>query len=107
MNTFSLTGAARAYRSGASLPGETTATPSLAEPAARPQSFGDLLAEAAAEAVQTVRTADAMGQAGLMGRADPQAVVEATLAMETTLKTVVAVRDKLVSAYQDVLRMPI
>ena len=36
-----------------------------------------------------------------------QQVVEATLALESTVKTVVAMRDKFVEAYQEVLRMPI
>lgn len=100
--------ATRAYRSGSSVPGGPAPlqprTPAAPEP---DTSFSDMVTQAAQSAVDTVRKADAVGQAGMMGKTDPQAVVEATLAMESTLKTVVSVRDKLVSAYQEVLRMPI
>ena len=46
-------------------------------------------------------------QQGLRGEIGRQEVVEATLALESTVKTVVALRDKFVEAYQEVLRMPI
>ena len=46
-------------------------------------------------------------QRGLVGEADTQAVIEATLAMESTLKVAVSVRDKLVEAYRDIMQMPI
>jgi len=45
--------------------------------------------------------------AGLAGRADPQAVVEALAATELAVQTAVAVRDKVVEAYQEILRMPV
>ena len=97
--------ATRAYQSGSAVPGGPAL--SAPKPSGDGPSFSDMVSEAAQSAVETVRRADAVGQAGLMGKADPQAVVEATMAMETTLKTVVSVRDKLISAYQEVLRMPI
>ena len=46
-------------------------------------------------------------KAGLAGRADPQAVVEALAATELAVQTAVAVRDKVVEAYQEILRMPV
>ena len=39
--------------------------------------------------------------------ADVQSVVEALAAAEMTMRTVVAVRDKVVEAYQEILRMPV
>ena len=116
--TFSVTNAAaRAYRTGSATPsssestvfGQTSPLKTGVENVGgdAQNSFTDMVAAATQSAVETVRTGDAMGQAGLMGKADPQAVVEATLSMESTLKTVVSVRDKLVTAYQEVLRMPI
>ncbi|MAQ35777.1 flagellar hook-basal body complex protein FliE [Thioclava sp. ES.031] len=71
------------------------------------QSFGDMLKGAAEEAVQTMRAADTTAQAGLTGQASTQQVVEATMAMESTVKVTVAMRDKLVEAYQEIMRMPI
>lgn len=71
------------------------------------QSFGDMLKSAAEEAVQTMRSADSTAQAGLVGKASTQQVVEATMAMDSTVKVTVAMRDKLVEAYQEIMRMPI
>lgn len=46
--------------------------------------------------------ADAMA-----GRGDVQSMVEALTATQLALETAVAVRDKVVEAYQEVLRMPV
>jgi flagellar hook-basal body complex protein FliE len=70
-------------------------------------SFAALVEKAASESVQTMRQADAVAQAGLAGNATTQQVVEATMALESTVKMAVTMRDKLVTAYQEVLRMPI
>ncbi len=69
--------------------------------------FSTMVAEAAQKAVDTVRAGDQTALAGLQGQAGLQQVVEATMAMESTVQVSVAVRDKLVEAYQDVMRMPI
>jgi len=69
--------------------------------------FQDMVADAAQNAVKTIREGDAIAQAGLEGKVGIQEVVEATMAMESTLKVSVALRDKLVGAYQEILRMPI
>ncbi len=45
-------------------------------------------------------------QAGV-SQADPHAIVEALANAEVTLETAVTVRDKVVEAYQELLRMPI
>lgn len=71
------------------------------------QSFSQMVANAATEAVHTVREGDAMAIAGLNGQVGIQQVVEATMAMESTVKVSVAVRDKLVEAYQEIMRMPV
>ena len=54
-----------------------------------------------------MREGEAKVTAGLTGRADPQAVVEALAATELAVQTAVAVRDKVVEAYQEILRMPV
>ena len=43
----------------------------------------------------------------MVGQANLQDVVEAVNAAEVTLQTVVAVRDRMIAAYQDIIRMPI
>jgi len=44
---------------------------------------------------------------GAAGQGDIVQVVNAVNAAELTLETVVAIRDKVISAYQDIMRMPI
>ena len=78
-----------------------------AEAAAQAQNFSQMVADAAANAVETVRAGDQTAIAGMSGDATIQQVVEATMAMESTVQVSVALRDKLVEAYQEVLRMPI
>src|SRR5438045_234422 len=69
--------------------------------------FGAALSQAAADAVQTMKTAEATSMAGLEGKASAQKVVEAVMAAEQTLQTAIAVRDKLVNSYLDLTRMAI
>ncbi len=45
--------------------------------------------------------------AGLVGKADTHAVVQALAATELAVETAVTVRDKVVEAYQEILRMPV
>ncbi len=70
-------------------------------------SFGAMVEDVAQQAVETVRTGDQVASAGLRGQADMQAVVEATMAMDSTVRVSVALRDKMVEAYQEIMRMPI
>ena len=69
--------------------------------------FSQLVTDAATQAIDTVRSGDRMVIAGLSGQAGLQQVVEATMAMESTVQISVALRDKLVEAYQEVMRMPV
>lgn len=71
------------------------------------ESFTALVKEAAEDAVATIRNADVAMQAGLRGEIGTQKVVEATMSAEATISTITATRDKLVEAYQQILRMPI
>ncbi len=61
----------------------------------------------AADFAETLRAGEETVKAGLVGRADPQAVVEAMAATELAVQTAVAVRDRVVEAYQEILRMPV
>ncbi len=75
--------------------------------AARPEAPEQAFAAAASEFMETMRAGEETVKAGLAGRADPQAVVEALAATEMAVRTAVAVRDKVVEAYQEILRMPV
>lgn len=77
------------------------------QPKEEASDFSKMVSDAAAQAVDTVRTGDSTAIAGLNGQAGLQQVVEATMAMESTVQVAVALRDKMVDAYQEVMRMPI
>ena len=62
---------------------------------------------AATDFMAEMRQGEETVKAGLAGRADPQAVVVALAATELAVQTAVAVRDKVVEAYQEILRMPV
>lgn len=70
-------------------------------------SFGEVMRQAAAEAVETVRASEQTSAAAVVGQADLTDVVTAVSNAEMTLQTVVAVRDRVITAYQEILRMPI
>lgn len=81
--------------------------PENLQPKDEVENFSKMVSDAAAQAVETVRTGDSTAIAGLNGQVGLQQVVEATMAMESTVQVAVALRDKMVDAYQEVLRMPI
>jgi flagellar hook-basal body complex protein FliE len=85
---------------------QTVAKPAPQE-GAPVRSAGEAFRTAAADFMETLRQGEETVKAGLAGRADPQAVVEALAATELAVQTAVAVRDKVVEAYQEILRMPV
>jgi flagellar hook-basal body complex protein FliE len=70
-------------------------------------SFGELLRAGLGNAIDTIKGADRASAAAVMGKADMNDVVQSITKAELTLQTIVAVRDRLIGAYQDILRMPI
>lgn len=70
-------------------------------------SFGQAFQKAMSNAVSTIKGGEQAMMGGLEGRLGSQEVVNAVLAAEHTLQTVVAIRDRAVNAYQEILRMPI
>jgi Flagellar hook-basal body protein len=69
-------------------------------------SFQDLIGTAAGEAMNTMREGERMSAAAVAGNADITDVVMAVNNAEITLQSVVAVRDRVISAYHEILRMP-
>ena len=70
-------------------------------------SFSDFLEDKARESIETMREGEKLSGQAVTGEADLTDVVEAVTAAELTLETVVAMRDRLVSAFQEIMRMPI
>ncbi|MDX5330577.1 MAG: flagellar hook-basal body complex protein FliE, partial [Caulobacteraceae bacterium] len=69
--------------------------------------FGAMLKNVMEQAVETSRTAETQMAAHVQGKAQLIDVVTAISAAETSLETVMAVRDQVISAYQEIMRMPI
>jgi|SRR5579871_3638313 len=76
-------------------------------PAQGPGSFTDALAHAVKDATASLHTGEAAAAQGAAGQGDIVQVVNSVTAAELTLETVVAIRDKVISAYQDIMKMPI
>lgn len=69
--------------------------------------FGAVLTDVASKGVSAIANAEAASIKGIRGEASIQQVVEAVLEAERTLQTAIAVRDKVVQAYQEISRMAI
>lgn len=97
--------AAAAYRAHATpVPGPAAAPKGDTPPGG---TFLDLVKSGVNEAVVANRTAEKLSIDAIAGRADLTEVVTALSHAEATLNTVVRVRDRMISAYQQILRMPI
>ena len=69
--------------------------------------FTDTVAEVAQDTIETLAHGEQTARAAMAGKADPHSVVEALAATEMALEMAVTVRDKVVQAYQEILRMPV
>ncbi len=70
-------------------------------------SFAEFMKENIQDTVQTMKAGEEMSAKAVTGEAGLTDVVQAVTSAELTLQTVVAVRDRMISAYQDIMRMPI
>jgi flagellar hook-basal body complex protein FliE len=69
--------------------------------------FGSMVEKLVSDAASTMRTAETAGAKQVAGKGDLIDVVTAVGAAETALDTVVAVRDRMVNAYSEIMRMQI
>lgn len=70
-------------------------------------SFSNFLSDAVKDSIDTMKHGEAMATKQVAGQSNIVDVVNAVNAAELTLDTVVAVRDKVVAAYQSIMNMPI
>jgi flagellar hook-basal body complex protein FliE len=70
-------------------------------------SFEQALAQVMGTAVDTLQAGEAVAIQGVQGAVSPMKVVDSVMAAQRSLQTVLAIRDKAVSAYQEVARMAI
>jgi flagellar hook-basal body complex protein FliE len=95
--------AQQAGRAAQPQPGDDVA----AAGAAQAPSFGDMVTDAVGSVEQTVQNAEQLTAQAATGQAEMIDVVTAVAAAEVQLETVVAVRDQVIRAYQEIMRMPI
>jgi flagellar hook-basal body complex protein FliE len=100
--------AAKAYASAQKSLGVGDNLPGLGGTQAPQQGgFGDLVKSAISDAVGASKHAEHQMAAQVAGKAELVDVVTAISAAESSLETVMAVRDQVISAYQEIMRMPI
>ena len=78
-----------------------------AETASPRDSFYNLMTKSLGSAIDTGYKGEATTTLGLSGKAGLTDVVNAVNDAETALNTVVAIRDKVIGAYQDIIKMQI
>jgi flagellar hook-basal body complex protein FliE len=71
------------------------------------KSFSDLVSDVAQTAAKAGHEAEKATATAMTGKADLNEVVMAVTNADVALQTVVAIRDRVIQAYQDILRMPI
>ena len=90
-------------------------TYALARPATAPASGaanpagtgGSGFAALASSFAETLKAGEDTAKAAMMGGAEPHSLVQALAASELAVETAVTLRDKVVEAYQEILRMPV
>jgi flagellar hook-basal body complex protein FliE len=82
-------------------------SPAAAAAPAEGPSFGQALSQVVGSAIDTLQTGEAAAIQGVEGAVAPVKVVESVMSAQRSLQTVLSIRDKAVSAYQEIARMAI
>ena len=69
--------------------------------------FGDILKSAMSDAMKASKNAETQMANQVQGKAQLIDVVTAVSSAEQSLSTVMAIRDQVIGAYQEIMRMPI
>jgi flagellar hook-basal body complex protein FliE len=98
--------AANAYASLAKLTDPSSMAKGLGGESGGP-SFGAMVKEAVSALSKTTHNSDMQTQAAANGKANMVDVVTAVAESEVAIDTLVSVRDKVISAYEEIMKMPI
>jgi flagellar hook-basal body complex protein FliE len=71
------------------------------------EAFANLVKQVVSNTADSARKAEAKMSAATAGKADLVDVVTAVAESEAALETLVAVRDRVIAAYEEIMRMPI
>lgn len=69
--------------------------------------FGDFMSNMVTAAIHQSASTETAANAGLMGQGDLTHIVASVAQAQVALQTTVAVRDRLIQAYQSIMNMPI
>ncbi|SNT03457.1 flagellar hook-basal body complex protein FliE [Tropicimonas sediminicola] len=76
-------------------------------PKERPEGAATAATKAAEDFVSVLRNGEATAKGAALGAADPHALVMALSQTELAVETAATLRDKVVEAYQEILRMQV
>jgi flagellar hook-basal body complex protein FliE len=76
-------------------------------PEAKPESGEAALGRLVGSFAETLQQGEETARNAMTGNADPHALVQALASTQLAVETVATVRDKVVEAYQEILRMPV
>jgi len=93
-------------RSASAIQSYTEARPAT-EPTPQEPSFTQTAQAVATDFAQTLAESEQVAKQAMIGDADPHALVQALAQTELAVEAAVSVRNKVVEAYQEILRMPI
>ncbi|MCA8889851.1 MAG: flagellar hook-basal body complex protein FliE, partial [Parvularculaceae bacterium] len=93
--------AAQAYAQAAKSAGELTPGADAAAP-----NFAEMVKSAVSQTAQSLQTGEAAAAQVAAGDASLVDVVTAISAAEVSLETAIAVRNRVIEAYQEIMRMP-
>ncbi len=96
-NTIS--GAISAYQNTANIAGNVGKSSNV--------DFSSMLEGAIDNSISTLRNSESVSSSALVNDISIEELAGAVANAELTLKTVVAVRDRIIGAYQDIIKMPI
>ncbi|MFQ6550773.1 flagellar hook-basal body complex protein FliE [Aestuariibius insulae] len=75
--------------------------------ATAPDPAGGAASRLAADFAATLQGGEAAATKAMTGQMDPHSLVQALAQTELAIETTVTIRDKVVEAYQEILRMPV
>jgi flagellar hook-basal body complex protein FliE len=96
--------AAKAYGASPIASGALPAGPAIAN---QGFDFASMLAEQVSNTVSATKAAESQAAQAVTGKAEMVNVVTAVAAAEVQMETMMAFRDQAISAYQEIMRMPI
>ena len=82
-------------------------TRSVASPQPETGRAEDKLGTMITSFAETLAAGEQTARAAMVGNADPHALVQALASSQLAVETVATVRDKVVEAYQEIMRMPV